>query len=58
MKVGCFALIDPFTSLDHQLGRIKDWGFKYADITDNSDGAILGGEEGCRSSDRVARFPV
>lgn len=47
MKVGCFALIDPFSSLDHQLGRIKDWGFKYADVTENSDGAILGGEEGC-----------
>ena len=42
IKVGCFALIDPFSTLDHQLSRIKSWGFKYADVTDNSDGACLG----------------
>ena len=42
IKVGCFALIDPFSTLDHQLSRIKAWGFKYADVTDNSDGACLG----------------
>jgi len=46
IKVGCFALIDPFSTLDHQLSRIKNWGFKYADVTDNSDGASLGVEYG------------
>ncbi len=46
IKVGCFALVDPFSVLDHQLERIKSWGFSYADVTDNSDGAQLGVEFG------------
>jgi inosose dehydratase len=46
MKVGCFALIDPFATLDHQLGRIRDWGFKYADVTENTDGGSMGVEFG------------
>ena len=46
IKVGCFALIDPFSTLDHQLERIKNWGFKYADVTDNCDGASLGVDYG------------
>ena len=46
MKVGCFALIDPFSVLEHQLDRIRDWGFKYADITDSTDGGSMGVEYG------------
>jgi inosose dehydratase len=46
MKVGCFALIDPFSTLEHQLDRIKNWGFKYADITDSTDGGSMGVEYG------------
>jgi inosose dehydratase len=46
MKVGCFALIDPFSVLDHQLRRIKELGFHYADVTDNTDGGSLGVEFG------------
>src|SRR5210317_863615 len=46
MKVGCFALINPFSTLDKQLDTIRDWGFKYADLTDSSDGACLGNEYG------------
>ncbi|MFN8454276.1 MAG: sugar phosphate isomerase/epimerase [Anaerolineae bacterium] len=46
MKVGCFALIDPFSLLDHQLSRIQEWGFQYADVTDNADGGCLGVEFG------------
>jgi inosose dehydratase len=49
MNVGCFALIDPFNVLDHQLSRIAAMGFKYADITDNTDGACLGVEFGFTS---------
>jgi inosose dehydratase len=49
IKVGCFALIDPFATLDHQLGRIRDWGFKYADVTDNTDGGSMGVEFGFAS---------
>lgn len=46
MKVGCFALIDPFSILEHQLDRIQGWGFKYADITDSTDGGSMGVEYG------------
>ncbi|ASO07410.1 sugar phosphate isomerase/epimerase family protein [Arenibacter algicola] len=46
IKVGCFALINPFQTLDKQVDQIKDWGFRYADITDNADGACLGSHFG------------
>lgn len=41
IKVGCFALIDPFCPLDHQLKRISEMGFKCADITDSHSGGLL-----------------
>ena len=40
MKVGCFALVDPFQTLDHQLERIAGLGFRYADVTDNHPGGF------------------
>ena len=46
IKIGCFALINPFSTLDKQLDQIRDWGFRYADLTDNTDGACLGNEYG------------
>ena len=46
IKIGCFALINPFQTLDCQLDQIQEWGFKYADVTDNTDGACLGAEFG------------
>ncbi|MCK5704336.1 MAG: sugar phosphate isomerase/epimerase [Cyclobacteriaceae bacterium] len=46
IKVGCFALINPFSTLDKQLDQIKELGFSYADLTDNTDGACLGNEYG------------
>lgn len=46
MKVGCFALIDPFKSLDHQLRQISEIGISHADITDNYSGASLGSDGG------------
>ena len=46
MKVGCFALVDPFSVVDHQLERIAALGFKYADVTDNHPGGLLGNEFG------------
>ena len=46
IKTGCFALINPFSTLDNQLDMIKQWGFSYADLTDNTDGACLGNEYG------------
>ena len=46
MKIGCFALIDPFSVMDHQLARLAGLGFKYADVTDNHPGGLLGNEFG------------
>jgi inosose dehydratase len=46
IKVGCFALINPFSTLENQLDQIKKWGFSCGDLTDNSDGACLGVEYG------------
>ena len=46
IKVGCFALINPFSPLENQLDQIREWGFSCGDLTDNSDGACLGVEYG------------
>jgi inosose dehydratase len=46
VKIGCFALVDPFQVLDHQLERIAGMGFKFADVTDNHPGGLLGREFG------------
>lgn len=46
LKVGCFALVDPFSTLDHQLERIAGMGFKYADVTDSHPGSSLGRDYG------------
>lgn len=46
MNIGCFALNTPFSPLSVQLAQIAAWGFKYADVTDNCDGASLGVEFG------------
>jgi inosose dehydratase len=46
MKVGCFAIVDPFQTIEHQLNRVAEMGFKYADITDNHGGGLLGREFG------------
>jgi inosose dehydratase len=46
MKIGCFALVDPFQVLEHQLARIAGMGFKYADVTDSHPGGGLGREFG------------
>lgn len=44
MIIGCFALVEPFTSMDRQFKAIKEMGFDYADLTDNHNGASLGVE--------------
>lgn len=50
MDIGCFALVDPFSLMDHQLERIKNLGFAYADVTDNHNGGMLGTEFGFTAS--------
>lgn len=46
MKIGCFACVEPFAPMARQLKAIREMGFKYADVTDNHDGAALGEEFG------------
>lgn len=42
MKIGCFALVQPFLPVTEQLKLIKEMGVDYADVTDNHDGGSLG----------------
>jgi len=58
MKVGCFALVDPFQTLDHQLERIAGLGFRYADVTDNHPGGLLGREFGFTATVSLDDNPV
>lgn len=46
MKIGCFALVQPFLPIAEQLKLIKQMGVDYADVTDNHDGGSLGVEYG------------
>jgi len=41
MKVACFTLIEPFTSFEYQLAKIKEMGFDCCDIAATHDGASL-----------------
>jgi inosose dehydratase len=50
VNIGCFALVDPFNVLDHQLKRISEMGFTYADVTDNHPGGLLGRDFGFNST--------
>src|ERR1035437_685663 len=50
MKIGCFALVQPFASMPQQLQALSEMGITYADITDNHDGASLGVEYGFSAS--------
>ena len=58
MKIGCFALIQPFTPLATQFQLIKDLGVDYADITDNHDGAGLGREFGFSATASLDGHPA
>lgn len=46
MKLGCFALIQPFTDMKRQFEVIREMGFEFADLTDNHNGGMLGVEYG------------
>ncbi|MCY2931708.1 MAG: sugar phosphate isomerase/epimerase [Planctomycetota bacterium] len=50
MKIGCFALVEPFTPMERQFAAIREMGIDYADITDSHDGASLGVEFGFAAS--------
>ncbi len=57
MKIGCFALIEPFTPLSRQFELAAELGVKYIDLTDNHDGATLGVEFGFAASQSLDGHP-
>lgn len=44
MRIGCFALVEPFSPMRRQFEAIAEMGVKYADLTDNHEGGMLGVE--------------
>jgi inosose dehydratase len=58
MKIGCFALIQPFSPMRRQFELIRQLGFDYADLTDNHDGATLGTEYGFSASFSLDSHPA
>jgi inosose dehydratase len=57
MKIGCFALVQPFSGMRRQFELIREMGFAYADLTDNHDGATLGTEYGFSASFSLDSHP-
>ena len=58
MKIGCFALIQPFSPMRRQFELIRELGFDFADLTDNHDGATLGTEYGFSASFSLDSHPA
>ena len=58
MKIGCFALVEPFSGMARQFKAIHELGIHYADITDNHDGATLGVEYGFAASVSLDSHPA
>ena len=57
MKIGCFALVEPFRSLERQFYAIKEMGISCADLTDNHQGGMLGVEYGFAASVSLDSHP-
>lgn len=58
MKIGCFALVEPFTPMDRQFAAIREMGIEYADLTDSHDGGSLGVEYGFAASISLDMHPA
>jgi len=58
MIVGCFALVEPFVSIERQFHAIREMGIEYADLTDNHDGAMLGATYGFAASVSLDAHPA
>ncbi len=58
MKIGCFALVEPFATMERQFQEIHGMGIHYADITDNHDGGSLGVEFGFTGSISLDAHPA
>jgi inosose dehydratase len=57
MKIGCFALIQPFAAMSRQFELIREMGIEYADLTDNHNGGCLGVEYGFTASVSLDSHP-
>jgi inosose dehydratase len=57
MIVGCFALVEPFSPMRRQFDAIAEMGIKYADLTDNHNGGMLGVEYGFTASQSLDSHP-
>ena len=57
MKIGCFALVQPFAGMAQQFRAVRALGLEYADLTDNHDGATLGVEYGFAASVSLDSHP-
>jgi inosose dehydratase len=57
MKIGCFALVSPFTPMERQFQLIREMGIEYADLTDNHNGGMLGVEYGFTASISLDAHP-
>jgi len=57
MKIGCFALVEPFTGMARQFELIRAMGLEFADLTDNHNGGMLGVEYGFTSSISLDTHP-
>jgi inosose dehydratase len=58
MKIGCFALVEPFQVMARQFAAIKEMGIGCADITDNHQGGMLGVEYGFSASVSLDSHPA
>jgi inosose dehydratase len=57
MRIGCFALVEPFAPMPRQFQAIREMGIKYADLTDNHNGGMLGVEYGFTASVSLDSHP-
>ena len=58
MKIGCFALVEPFRSMERQFHAIREMGISCADLTDNHQGGMLGVEYGFSASVSLDSHPA
>ena len=58
MKIGCFALVEPFRSMERQFHAIREMGISCADLTDNHQGGMLGVEYGFAASVSLDSHPA
>ncbi len=58
MIVGCFALVEPFSSMQRQFQALHELGIRYADLTDNHNGGMLGVEYGFSASISLDSHPA